>query len=985
MNQPNRLTGGSIDRSISLNFTFDGRGFQGYAGDTLASALMANGVQFLGRSFKYHRPRGIFTAGSEEPNALVELRGGARLEPNTRATMVELFEGLEARSQNFKGSLRFDFLALNDLFSEFLTAGFYYKTFMWPASFWEKVYEPIIRAAAGLGRLSGEEDPDEYDRGYLHCDILVIGAGPAGLMAALTAGRSGAAVILAEEDHHLGGRLNAEREEVGAMPAHNWVMETVAELEALDNVRLMPRCTVVGAFDHGVYAMAERVQDHVHTPVPGKPRQTFWRVYSKRALLCAGAIERPIAFPDNDRPGVMLAGAIRTYVNRWAVTPAPRVAIFTNNNDGHRTAADLLSKGVDVAAIVDARADAPLKTELPVIPGAQVVGTSGRHGLKRITIRKSDGRLETLDCGALGVSGGWNPNVHLTCHQRGRPVWDSAIAAFLPGQNLPAGMSVAGAASGLFSTAEALQSGRESARSAVQDLGLSPVAAELPEAAQSSYAISPLYHVDWPKGRAWLDLQNDVTVKDVKLAHRENYRSVEHLKRYTTLGMATDQGKTSNVNALAVMAELTGKSIPDTGTTIFRPPYTPVTLGAIGGRAVGEHFHPTRETPTDKWARENGAPFDIAGDWMRARWFPKEGETDWRQSAEREARNVRVNVGICDVTTLGKIDVQGDDAADFLNRIYANGFSELPVGKVRYGIMLREDGICYDDGTAARLAADHFVVTTTTSNAGVVLRNMEFARQCLWTDLDVQLISTTEVWAQFAVAGPKSRDLLRRVVDPRFDISNEAFPFMACGRVSICGGLRARLFRISFSGELAYELAVPMRYGDALWRRLLELGEGLGVAPYGLEALDILRIEKGHVTGRELDGSTTALMLGMGRMVSRKKDSVGSVLDQREGMLNPDGLRLVGLRPLDVSQELTAGSQLIGESAPVHIDSELGHVTSACRSPHLGHSIALAYLKGGDRRMGQMVRAVDPVRGTDVKAEVVSSHFLDPEGGRLRA
>ncbi len=985
MTQPNRLPGGLIDRSNSVNFTFDGRPYQGFAGDTLASALMANGVQFLGRSFKYHRPRGIFSAGSEEPNALVELRSGARLEPNTRATMIELFDGLEARSQNFKGSLRFDVLALNDVFSELLSAGFYYKTFMWPAPFWEKVYEPIIRAAAGLGHLSGEDDPDEYDRGYLHCDILVIGAGPAGLMAALTAGRSGARVVLADEDCQLGGRLNAEREEVGGMPAQTWVRETVAVLEAMDNVRVMPRSTVIGAFDHGVYGMAERVQDHVHTPVRGKPRQTFWRVYTKRAVHCAGAIERPIAFPNNDRPGVMLASAIRAYANRWAVTPAQSVAIFTNNDDGHRTAADLLSKGVDIAAIVDVRTDVSLTSQVPVIPGAQVVGTSGRRGLKRITIRKSDGQLENLDCGALGVSGGWNPNVHLTCHQSGRPVWNPDIAAFVPGQNLPNGMSEAGAAKGLFSTAEALQSGMESARTAAQDLGHSTGAVDLPEAAQNGYAISPLYHVEWPKGRAWLDLQNDVTVKDVKLAHQENYRSVEHLKRYTTLGMATDQGKTSNVNALAVMAELTGKSIPDTGTTIFRPPYTPVTLGAIGGRTVGEHFHPTRETPTDKWAKENGAPFDIAGDWMRARWFPKEGETDWRQSVEREARNVRANVGICDVTTLGKIDVQGDDAADFLNRIYANGFAKLPVGKVRYGIMLREDGVCYDDGTAARLAEDHFVVTTTTANAGAVLRNMEFARQCLWPDLDVQLISTTEVWAQFAVAGPKSRDLLRRVVDPSFDISNKAFPFMACGKVTVCGGLRARLFRISFSGELAYELAVPMRYGDALWRRLLEVGEDLGLAPYGVEALDILRTEKGHVTGRELDGSTTALMLGMGGMVSRKKDSVGNVLDQREGMTDPDGRRLVGLRPVDASQELTAGSQLIGELAPVHIDSEQGHVTSACQSPHLGHSIALAYLKGGDRRMGEVVRVVDPVRGTDVKAEVVSSHFYDPEGGRLRA
>ena len=985
MTQSNRLNGGLINRGKSLNFNFDGRTYQGYEGDTLASALMANGVRFLGRSFKYHRPRGIFTAGSEEPNALVELRSGARQEPNTRATVAELYEGLVACSQNYKGSLRYDLLALNDLFSDILSAGFYYKTFMWPAAFWEKVYEPIIRSAAGLGRLSGEDDPDEYEKGFLHCDLLVIGGGPAGLMAALTAGRAGANVILADEDCRFGGRLNVEQEDVGGKPAVEWVEQAVAELTAMDNVRLMPRSTAMGAFDHGIYGVVERVQDHLHTPVEGKPRQTLWRVYSKRAILCAGATERPIVFPDNDRPGVMLAGSMRAYANRWAATPARMVAVFTNNDDGHRTAVDLMAKGVDVTAIVDARLDAPTLTGVRLISGAHVIGTKGRHGLSSIRVRQADGREETLACGALGVSGGWNPNVHLTCHQGGRPVWNESIAAFVPGQNIPVGMSVAGAAKGLFSTEDALRSGAEEALAALEILGIAASALKLPRAVNSAYNLQPLYHVPHGKGRAWLDLQNDVTVKDVKLAHQENYRSVEHLKRYTTLGMGTDQGKTANVNALAIMAELTGKSIPETGTTIFRPPYTPVTLGTIGGRTVGKHFHPTRETPTDKWAREHNAPFDIAGDWMRARWFPQPGETHWRQSADREACNVRKNVGICDVTTLGKIDVQGADAASFLNRVYANGFAKLAVGKVRYGIMLREDGACYDDGTAARLAEEHFVITTTTANAGAVLRNMEFARQCLWPDMDVQLISTTEAWAQFAVAGPKSRELLQRIVDSEIDISNEAFPFMACGSLTVCGGVRARLFRISFSGELAYELAVPTSYGDALWRRMLELGQDLGVAPYGLEALDIMRIEKGHPTGRELDGRATALMLGMERMVSRKKDSIGSTLDQREGLTDPNGLRLVGLKPVEQSEVITAGSQLVNETAHVHIDSEQGHVTSACISRHLGHSIGMAFLKGGDQRMGEIIRVVDPVRGTDVKAQVISTHFFDPEGGRLRA
>ena len=983
--QRNRLDGGLIDRGKPLNFRFDGRCYQGFDGDTLASALMANGVRLLGRSFKYHRPRGIFSAGSEEPNALVTLRGGARQEPNTRATVVELFEGLEARSQNYKGSLRFDLLSLNDLFASALGAGFYYKTFMWPAAFWEKVYEPIIRASAGLGRLSEQDDPDAYDRGFLHCDLLVIGAGPAGLMAALTAGRSEARVILADEDSRFGGRLNGEREAVDGMPGPDWVSRVVAELAALGNVRLMRRSTVFGAFDHGIYGVVERVQDHLPTPENGKPRQTLWRVYSRRAILCAGASERPIAFPNNDRPGVMLAGSLRAFANRWAATPARTVAVFTNNDDGHRTAADLIARGVEIAALVDARDEAPNLSGARLIRGGQVVDTKGYYGLESIRVRDGSGREEVLSCGALAVSGGWNPNVHLTCHQRGRPAWDEGIAAFVPGGSLPAGLSVAGAARGLFSTAGALRSGAEAAVAALQALGFTVRAAEPPPADDGAYAITPLYHVPHGRGRAWLDLQNDVTVKDVKQAHQENYRSVEHLKRYTTLGMATDQGRSSNVNALAVMAELTGQSIPEAGTTIFRPPYSPVTLGVFGGRSVGRHFHPIRETPSDKWAKAQHAPFEIAGDWLRARYFPRAGETHWRESAEREACNVRAKVGICDVTTLGKIDVQGSDAANFLDRVYANGIARLAVGKVRYGLMLREDGICYDDGTVARLAEDHFVVTTSTSHAGLVMRNMEFARQCLWPDLDVQIISITEAWAQFAVAGPRSRDLLRRIVDPGFDLSNEAFPFVACGAVTVCGGLRARLFRISFSGELAYEIAVPARHGDALWRRLLARGEDLGVCAYGLEAMEILRIEKGHPTGRELDGSTTALMLGMDAMVSRKKACIGNVLDRREGLTDPQGPRLVGLEPIDPSEALTAGSRLVDEGAPVHIDHEQGHVTSACHSPHRDCAIGLAYLKGGDARIGDVIRVVDPVRGSDVRVRVVRPVFIDPEGQRLRA
>ncbi len=979
MSQINRLpTGGQIDRETSLDFTFDGKRFAGHAGDTLASALLANGVRLVGRSFKYHRPRGALTAGSEEPNALVELRGGARREPNTRATTAELYDGLTAKSQNRLGSLKFDLLSINDRFSNFLTAGFYYKTFMWPAAFWEKLYEPVIRHAAGLGSLSMQDDPDVYDKGFLHCDLLVIGAGPAGLAAALTAGRAGADVILADEDFRMGGRLNSETFTLDDAFGADWAAATVSELSSMPNVRIMARTTVIGAFDHGIYGAVERVSDHVQTPDPGKPRQILWRIYTKRTVLAAGATERPIAFENNDRPGIMLASALRTYANRFSVAASNRVAIFTNNDDGHRTAADLHAKGVPIAAVVDTRPDAPQSPDFEVLQG-QVVDTKGRLGLTMAKVQLEDGSHRTLECGALGMSGGWNPNVHLTCHQRGRPVWNEMLAAFTPGGDLPSGMTVAGAAMGELSTAGALRSGLAAAQAA---LDLSGPAPDLPKAEDEPINLKPFWYV---KGcaRAWLDFQNDVTVKDVKLSHQEGFRSVEHLKRYTTLGMATDQGKTSNMGGLAIMAELAGKTIPEVGTTIFRPPYTPTAIGAFGGRHRGQEFHPKRLTPSHRWAEEQGAVFVEVGNWLRAQWFPRPGETTWRQSVDREVLATRASVGVCDVTTLGKVDVQGADSADFLNRIYCNGFAKLAVGKTRYGLMLREDGIAMDDGTAARLAEDHFVVTTTTANALPVYRHMEFVRQCLYPDMDVQLISTTEAWAQYAVAGPNSRRVLEKIVDQ--EISNEAFPFMACANVTVCGGLRARLFRISFSGELAYEIAVPTAYGDALMRRIMQAGEEFDITPYGTEALGVMRIEKGHAAGNELNGTTTAQNLGMGRMVSKKKDSIGSILSEREGLNRADDLRQIGIKPVDPVAPVPAGAHLMALSGPVDAAHDQGYVTSACFSPNLGHAIALGFLRNGAERMGERMRLASPLSNVETEVEIVSAHFIDPEGERLRA
>ncbi|WP_282091857.1 sarcosine oxidase subunit alpha family protein [Epibacterium ulvae] len=978
-----RIQGGLINRDKPLNFTFNGKSLRGFEGDTLASALLANDVQLIGRSFKYHRPRGIYSAGSEEPNALVELRSGARQEPNTRATVVELFEGLSAKSQNHIGSLDHDVLALNDLFSPFLSAGFYYKTFMWPRAFWEKVYEPAIRRAAGLGSLSMEADPDAYDRGYLHPDLLVIGAGAAGLMAALMAARAGAEVVIADEDSRMGGRLLAEGGLIDDAPAVDWVETVLAELGSLPNVRMMPRTTVFGAYDHGIFGAVERVADHLATP-EDRVRQTLWRITAKASILATGATERHIPFADNDRPGILLSGAVRAYTNRWAVVPHRRsdapIAIFTNNDDGHRTAQSLLQKEVPLLGVIDARSDAESHGDYKTFAGATVTGTRGRKGIRAVQIAHN-GQRNWLPCGGLAVSGGWNPNVHLASHHRGRPRWDEAKLAFVPDENAPKGMFITGAARGQGSTKEALADGQRVAMTVLDQLGFGPVNVPLPVAEDEAGDITPIWHVPSSK-RAWVDFQNDVTVKDIKLAHQENMRPVEHLKRWTTLGMATDQGKTSNVTALAVMAELTGQTLPETGATIFRPPYTPVSMGVLGGGDTGAHFRPRRLTPSDTWAKTQGAVFVEAGQWMRAQYFPRSGETHWRQTVDREALAVRSGVGICDVTTLGKIDVQGADAGEFLNRVYANMMGTLKVGMVRYGLMLREDGHLYDDGTCARLAEQHYVVTTTTANAGIVYQRMEFARQCLWPELDVTLISTTDAWAQIAVAGPKSRALLERLVDDA-DISNEAFPFMACQEVTVCKGLRARLFRISFSGELAYELAVPARYGNALMERLMEQGQDLGVTPYGTETLGVLRIEKGHATGNELTGQTTAAMLGLGKMVSVKKDSIGAVMSRREG-LAADKRRLVGFEPIDASDPITAGAHLIKPGEAMDLAHDQGWITSAAYSPHIGSAIGIGYLEEGDQRMGEELIAANPLEGQNIPVRVVSAHFIDPKGERLR-
>jgi heterotetrameric sarcosine oxidase alpha subunit len=988
--QTQRLSsGGLIDRGKPLSFRFDGKDYAGFAGDTLASALLANGVKLVGRSFKYHRPRGIFTAGAEEPNALVTLRDGARREPNTKATTVELYDGLDSISQNRWPSLDFDILAINQLFSPLFVGGFYYKTFMWPAAFWEKVYEPLIRRAAGLGQASGLPDPDRYEHATAHCDVLVIGSGPAGLAAALAAGRAGARVILCEEDFRLGGRLLSEYRTIDGLRGAEWVERVEAELASLPEVRIFRRTSVFGVYDGGVYGAIERVSDHLPRPLEHQPRQKLWQIVARRAINAMGAIERPIVFGGNDRPGVMLASALRSYVNRFAVAPGRSIAVFTATDAGWKTAADLIRAEIPVEIVIDPRPTVPNALSQPVaragtriLLDAVVTNAVGGRGLRRIDVLKN-GRMIKLAVDTLAVSGGFNPQIGLTTHLGGSPRWSDEISAFVPG-DLPPGMTVAGAAAGHFKLAECLAEGAACGSAAAAELGFSAASRSAPEARDETTEIKALWQVEGAHSKAFVDLQNDVTAKDVEIAYREGFRAVEHLKRYTTLGMATDQGKTSNLNGHALMANLTGRTVPEAGTTRFRPPHVPIAIGALAGPHVGIHFKATRYAAGHGWALEQGASMVEAGQWLRPRWFSRPGEKEWLESVTREAKTVRAAAGICDVSTLGKIDIQGRDAGAFLDRVYVNMFSSLAIGKAHYGLMLREDGFVLDDGTTARLGPDHYVMSTTTGNAGKVMQHLEFCHQVLWPELDVAMVSVTEQWAQYAVAGPRSRELLQNLLGDTLDLSDGAFPFLAYAEFN-WAKVPVRLFRISFSGELAYEIAVPANYGDSLMRALARAGEPLGAAPYGSEALGVLRIEKGHVSVNELNGQTTAGDLGLGRMLSTKKDFVGRMLARRPALVDPDRPTLSGFMPVDAGERLRAGAHFLAVGARPTAENDEGYMTSVAYSPHLESWIGLGLLRHGPQRIGERVRAYDPVRKGDVEVEIVQPVFVDPEGTRLHA
>lgn len=980
--RPTRLPdGGLIDRSQPFGFRFDGMSLTGFAGDTLASALLANGIHLTARSFKYHRPRGLLTDGSHEPNALVTLHKGAHSTPNTKATMVELWDGLEAQSQNRWPSLKADFMAVNGLFSSLFVAGFYYKTFMWPATLWERLYEPLIRRAAGLGALSGEPDPDSYEKVHGFCDVLVVGAGPAGLMAARSAALSGARVFLCDEDFRLGGRLLSERHDVDGLPGTDWARETAHELAAMPNVRLLPGTAVFGHYDGNCFGALEKMG----TP----PRYRYWKLVAKRAVLATGATERPIVFGGNDRPGVMLASAVQGYLNRYGVAAGQDVTFYTATDSGWLAAADLHRSGINVKAIIDPRKAIPdallswaAKAGVRNLSGAQVISSKGRQHIRSVDVIDAAGRTERIKTDLLAMSGGWNPVVGLASGTGLKPRWNADIAGYVM-KDLPAGLSVAGAASGQYALSDILEQGARMGIEAARSLGFKVTPPPSPKASDTTCSLMEFWRSPASRGKAFVDFQHDVTDRDIDLSVREGYRSVEHLKRYTTLGMATDQGRTSSVIGNALLARALGQPLEETGSVLARPPVVPVPIAAFAGEHRDEHFRPARHTPSHGWAEAQGAKFTDAGLWKRAQWFPLPTETHWRDTVNREVLSVRNGVGVCDVSTLGKIDIQGADPGAFLNGVYINGFGKLPVGKARYGVMLREDGFVMDDGTAFRLAEDQYVVSTTTANAARVMQHLEFCRQVLWPDMDVTLTSVTEQWAQYAIAGPQSRDLLQNLLGDAIDLSNEAFPFMAAAEFT-WKGEAARLCRISFSGERAYELAVPAHRGHRLIEAIFKAGAEFGVIPYGTEALGVMRIEKGHAAGPELNGQTTPTDLGMGRMMSTKKDFIGRTMALRPALSSQDRPTLIGIKPVNGKDPLAGGAHFLPLGRATIAANDEGYLTSTAFSPTLGHWIGLGFLKNGPERMGERIRAVDLVRNRDIEVEVCSPVFLDPEGARVR-
>jgi sarcosine oxidase subunit alpha len=977
-----------IDRSKPLSFSFNGRKMQGYRGDTLASALLGQDQMLLGRSFKYHRPRGLVASGAEEPNALVGLGEGNRFEPNQRVTTTELFDGAVTATQNHWPSLEFDVGAINNTFARFLPGGFYYKTFMFPRFAWKHVFEPVIRQSAGLGKVPKERDADRYEYAYAFADLVIVGGGIAGLSAALEAGRAGKRVLVVEQNAHWGGRAPVDGVEIDGQSAEAWVKSTVEALGNMENVTLRTRTMASGLYDHGYVLAYERIADH--TPGDGRPRHRLWRIRAGHLVTATGAIERPLSFAGNDIPGVMLAGAVRDFVVNWAVSPGDRTVIVTNNDDAYRTALALADAGLIVPAVVDARAkvsgalpDAVRSKGIRVLEGRGIAKVKGGKRVTGVAICAQAGEgaeLEVIDCDAVAMSGGWSPVVHLWSHCGGKLIWDAAKAMFRPDPARPATgddgaamVTAIGSANGALTADEVLadvaraMGGSAAKTNAVAEGSIEQVWV-MPQGAGTKL-----------KTKMWLDYQNDVKVSDVQLAAREGYESVEHTKRYTTLGMATDQGKLSNINGLAILSDALHQEIPATGTTTFRPPYTPISMGAIAGEARGEIFQPLRRTPIHDWLDTNGAYWEPVGLWRRPYCIRRSGESI-ESAVHREVKNVRQNVGLLDASTLGKIVVKGPDAGKFLDMLYTGVMSTLPVGKCRYGLMCSENGFLSDDGVVARLSEDTWLCHTTSGGADRIHAWMEDWLQCEWWDWKVYTANLTEEYAQIAVVGPNARKVLEKLGG--MEVSKEALPFMEW-RDGILGGFRTRVYRISFSGELSYEISVPASEGRAFWEALIAAGAEFGIAPYGTEALHILRAEKGFIMiGDETDGTVIPQDLNLNWAISKKKaDYLGKRAQERSHMASPERWKLVGLESVDGSV-IPEGAYAVADGVNANGQRNVqGRITSTYFSPTLGKGIAMGLVKHGPDRMGEVIEfPVD--NGRVVKARIVDQVFYDKEGAK---
>ncbi|WP_136685405.1 sarcosine oxidase subunit alpha [Falsirhodobacter xinxiangensis] len=973
---------GRVDLSQPVEFTFDGKTFRGGKGDTVASALLANGVHLMGRSFKYHRPRGPVAAGSEEPNALIGTRRGpGRYEPNTRATVQEIWQGLQTNSQNKYPSLKFDIGAVNDAAYMMFSAGFYYKTFMWPKNFWHKVYEPFIRAAAGLGVSPTEEDPDTYASRNLHCDVLIVGAGPAGIAAAKAA--AGQRVVLVDENAEAGGTLLSEPQAViDGVPAWDWLASELAALKAA-GVKVMTRTTAIAYYHQNMVGLCERLTDHLPTLPADTPRERLWRVRAKQVILAQGALEKPLVFNGNDRPGVMLAGSAQTYLNRYGVLVGKMPVVVTSHDSAWYAAFDLQKAGAKVQAIVDLRgtvrddllAEAKL-LGIPVKLSHTVTATSGRLRIRSVRVNptspgKVGARVE-IACDALLMSGGWTPSLHLFSHTQGKLTWDAGRTTFLPAAT-PEDCVIVGASAGAWGIEAALRAG------AAAFGGTAPTVEHDRTGSGVSQVELPT-DLNAGRAKAFVDYQNDVTAKDLRLAVREGMSSIEHVKRYTTNGMATDQGKLSNINGLNIAADALNRRQPEVGLTTFRPPYTPTSFGAFAGYHRGTHFEVTRKTQIDSWAAENGAVFEPVGQWRRAWYFPKTGET-MDAAVLRECRSVRAGVGIFDASTLGKIEVVGPDATEFMNRMYTNPWAGLKPGRCRYGLLLGEDGYIRDDGVIGRMSQDRFHVTTTTGGAARVLNMMEDYLQTEWPDLNVWLTSVTEQWSTIALNGPHAAKLLAPLVEG-VDLTDEAFPHMSCVECTVAG-MPARLFRVSFTGEIGFEVNVPAPMGRALWEVLWKAGQQYGITAYGTETMHVLRAEKGYIiVGQDTDGTVTPHDAGMSWAIGAKKpDFVG-----KRGMARPDLVakgrkQLVGLLTEDRSR-LEEGAQIVFDPDQPIPMKMVGHVTSSYLSDAVGQPIALALVEGGHDRMGQTVHIPMPDR--TIAAKITGAVFVDPENARLK-